>query len=164
MKRIFIQIIIIVLLLTCSAQAQKAWSINNAEVLDGDTIRISFEGKTYKVRLIGIDAPESKQSFGTEAKAKLAELVQGKTITVKWSKVDNNERILGQVFVGKTDINLEMLRLGFAWIYYVQNVPKLERKEYISAFSNAQTSKIGLFANVNAVEPRLFRKAEKCKE
>ncbi|MCU0239589.1 MAG: thermonuclease family protein [Pyrinomonadaceae bacterium] len=163
MKRIFIQIIFILSLLV-SVQAQKVWTVTNADVLDGDTIRISFEGKTYKVRLVGIDAPESKQSFGTESKAKLAEFIQDKSIIVKWSKVDNNERILGQVFVGKTDINLEMLKLGLAWIYYVQNVPKLERKEYISAFAKTQANKIGLFANVNAVEPRLFRKAEKCKE
>ena len=45
-------------------------------VHDGDTITVLDASKTqYKVRLLGIDAPESGQSFGTRSKQHLSDLV-----------------------------------------------------------------------------------------
>src|SRR5262245_50122747 len=65
-------------------------------VSDGDTITVLDEQKRqYKIRLEGIDAPESKQDYGSRAKQSLSDLVFNKTVTVTSSKKDRYGRVLG---------------------------------------------------------------------
>ena len=55
-------------------------------VIDGDTIHVRFEGKSYTVRLIGVDTPETKhptkaaQYFGREASTFTKAALEGKTV------------------------------------------------------------------------------------
>ena len=55
-------------------------------VIDGDTIQVRFEGKSYTIRLIGVDTPETKhptkavQYFGREASAFTKAALEGKTV------------------------------------------------------------------------------------
>ena len=87
-------------------------------VADGDTVTILSGGSAqHKIRLYGIDAPESHQAFGQKSKERLAHYVSGKDVAVKWKSKDKYGRILGTVWLGSTDINLQMLRDGFAWHY-----------------------------------------------
>ncbi len=52
-------------------------------VSDGDTITVlDASNQQHKIRLDGIDAPESNQDFGARAKQSLSDLVFGKTVTV----------------------------------------------------------------------------------
>jgi micrococcal nuclease len=58
------------------------------KVIDGDTIHVLINGVDYKVRYIGMNAPEDttkKEWLGPEATARDKELVAGKTVT--WSKM-----------------------------------------------------------------------------
>ena len=56
-------------------------------VHDGDTITVLVANhKQYKVRLAGIDAPESKQAFGTRSKESLSRMVFGKDVNIHWDK------------------------------------------------------------------------------
>ena len=58
-------------------------------VIDGDTIQVRFEGKSYTVRLIGVDTPETKhptkavQYFGREASAFTKAALEGKTVLLQ---------------------------------------------------------------------------------
>lgn len=66
-------------------------------VSDGDTITILDSGnRQHKIRLEGIDAPESNQAFGSRAKQSLSDLVFGKTVTVTSRKKDRYGRVLGR--------------------------------------------------------------------
>jgi endonuclease YncB( thermonuclease family) len=52
-------------------------------VHDGHTLRVlDAAGTQHKVRLQGIDSPETKQAFGTTARNRLADLSKGKTATI----------------------------------------------------------------------------------
>ena len=57
-------------------------------VMDGDTVRVGFEGKGYTVRLIGVDTPETKhptqavEYFGREASAFTKAHLEGKTVAL----------------------------------------------------------------------------------
>jgi endonuclease YncB( thermonuclease family) len=51
-------------------------------VADGDTLTLLVDKTQYKIRLLGIDAPESAQPFGTQAKKALSEKVFGKEVNV----------------------------------------------------------------------------------
>ncbi|WP_254772745.1 thermonuclease family protein [Nitrosospira multiformis] len=88
------------------------------KIADGDTVTILDESnRQHKVRLVGIDAPERKQPFGTVSRQHLADLVFGKTVVVKWQKRDRYQRILGKVLVDGQDVNLEQIKAGLAWHY-----------------------------------------------
>src|SRR5262245_15182047 len=87
-------------------------------VSDGDTITVLDEQKRqHKIRLEGIDAPESNQDFGSRAKQSLSDLVFGKTVTVTSRKKDIYGRVLGDVTVDGKNVNLEQVRRGMAWFY-----------------------------------------------
>ena len=51
-------------------------------VIDGDSIRVTREGKAEQIRLIGVDCPEKHQPFGTRAKGYTSELAFGQDVTV----------------------------------------------------------------------------------
>mgnify|MGYP000695748893 CR=1 FL=1 len=73
-----------ILLIGCVVEPEKAEEEKTEEigkvtrVIDGDTFEIELDGKLYKVRLIGVNAPEKGQPFADKAEAKLKELVLGK--------------------------------------------------------------------------------------
>ena len=58
-------------------------------VVDGDTIKVSMNGKVETLRLIGIDTPETKdprkpvQCFGAEASRKATELLAGQKVRLE---------------------------------------------------------------------------------
>ena len=58
-------------------------------VSDGDTIKVLDADKTeYKVRLMGIDAPEKSQDFGSGSKQALSNYIYPKEVTVDYKKFD----------------------------------------------------------------------------
>jgi len=86
------------------------------KVIDGDTIIV--EGG-YRVRYIGIDAPEIRprlEAFGMEAWQANRQLVEGKKVRLERdvSETDKYERLLRYVYVNDILVNAEMVRLGLA--------------------------------------------------
>jgi len=88
-------------------------------ISDGDTITVLRNDvggvARMKVRLAGIDAPESKQAHGSKAKLALSRKIHGKTVRVVHSKRDRYGRILGDVYLSGEWINLAMVSSGYAW-------------------------------------------------
>jgi micrococcal nuclease len=89
------------------------------EVVDGDTIHVLLAGKTYKVRYIGLDAPENttqKEPFGAEATERNRKLVAGRMIQLvkDVSETDRSGRLLRYVFVGDVFVNLSLVQEGYA--------------------------------------------------
>ena len=73
-------------------------------VTDGDTIKVLDPDKVqHKIRLTGIDAPESKQPFGNASRKHLASMVAGKQVRIQYDKKDRYGRILGKVWVQPSD-------------------------------------------------------------
>ncbi|MCT7528788.1 thermonuclease family protein [Aliarcobacter cryaerophilus] len=125
------------------------------KVSDGDTITILASDKIqYKIRLNDIDAPEKKQAFGNKSKDNLAKYIAGKTVTVKYNKTDKYKRILGTIYYNNTDINLQQVKDGYAWVYkkYSNN------QTYYKAEKLARDKKTGLWVDKNPLEPWEFRK------
>lgn len=95
-------------------------------VVDGDTIRVDFGGRTVTVRYIGVDTPETVapgtpvQSGGPEATDANKRLVEGKSVIMEKdvSETDSFGRLLRYVYVsdftGERMVNAELVRLGFA--------------------------------------------------
>jgi endonuclease YncB( thermonuclease family) len=91
-------------------------------VADGDTITLlTPEKRQVKIRLAGIDAPESGQEYGQKSKAALAVMVAGQAVTVAEDGRDRYGRTIGWVRAGEVDANREMVRQGWAWHFTSHN-------------------------------------------
>jgi len=71
-------------------------------VADGDSITVLRGTDQIRIRLEGVDAPESSQSFGNRAKQALAEMVFGKQVTIRKTGTDRYGRTLGIVVIGQS--------------------------------------------------------------
>lgn len=122
-------------------------------VIDGDTIDVEIDlgfdiSITKRVRLAGIDTPESRtsdkyeKSLGLESKALLKQrLSDAKTIVIRTEKPDSSEkygRVLGWLFLDEeeTSFNETMIATGYAWSYLgdtkVKNFDELIQKRKIN--------------------------------
>ena len=87
-------------------------------MVDGDTVETLDSARTLqRVRLRGIDAPERKQAFGTQAKQRLTDLVGGQAVVVDGDKRDRYGRVVGTVTVAGRDVGLTLVQEGYAWWY-----------------------------------------------
>ena len=77
-----------ILLLTTFAHAQTTITGKVISIADGDTITVLQDRTQYKIRLYGIDCPESHQDFGTRAKQFVSDLVFNKDVTVIQKDMD----------------------------------------------------------------------------
>ena len=104
-----------------------------------------------KIRLAGIDAPETGQDYGSRAKQAASELAFGKDVTIRPTDTDRYGRTVAEVILpdGKS-LNRELVGQGLAWWYskYAPGDRELERLE-----SEAKANKSGLWAQPNPVAP-----------
>ena len=129
-------------------------------IADGDTITIlDVANSQHKIRLCGIDAPESRQAFGQKSKQHLSSLVFGRDVRAKYKSRDKYGRILGTVFADGKDVNLEMIKAGLAWHYKRYDATPA----YAQAEFNAKEINLGLWADQNPIEPYQFRNLKKRK-
>jgi len=95
------------------------------KVVDGDTFWADDgTSKGLKIRLIGIDAPESRKTFkkevgyfGKEAKTYLTNLLIGKSVRLEYdlNRIDQYGRTLAYVYLKDgTFVNAELVKNGFA--------------------------------------------------
>jgi endonuclease YncB( thermonuclease family) len=133
-------------------------------VADGDTITILGAGnRQTRVRLQGIDAPESRQAFGQASKRNLSDLIFDRQVTVEYEKTDRYGRTLGKVLAGGRDVNLEQIKAGLAWHYkYYQDEQSPEdRRLYADAEAEARAASRGLWADRNPIPPWDFRRGKR---
>ena len=80
-----------------TAIAAASFSGRVVGITDGDTIRTLHDGREERVRLSGIDCPESRQAFGTKARQFTSGLAFGRIVKVTIVSVDRYGRTVGQV-------------------------------------------------------------------
>ncbi len=137
-------------------------------VYDGDTFKAEGCGIEIKVRLAGIDAPEiSKrknelsQSFAKKSKQFLAEMVLGKQIKLKGYGMGPYNRQICEVFIGKTNINIELVKLGLAQIYEGKHPKDLEYLIYEEAQQKAIEERKGIWSQTEYITPKKWRDGKK---
>jgi micrococcal nuclease len=142
------------------------------KVSDGDTIHVTTPEQTQlTVRLYGIDAPETPkinqrtgrinkpgQPMGEEAWGALRAKILGRTVRLDIMDIDRYKRMVGIIWTDNRNINLEMVKEGFAetYIEYLRGEPY--RQQFIRAQEKAQVSKRGIWALSHYERPADFRK------
>src|SRR5256885_2061578 len=133
-------------------------------VADGDTVTILDSTNTqHRIRLQGIDAPESHQAFGMQSKKSLSDMIFDKNVTVVYDKTDQYGRLVGKILLDGKDVNLEQVKAGMAWHYkeYGREQAPEDRESYAKAEDEARTTRRGLWQDADPIEPSAFRKEEK---
>jgi endonuclease YncB( thermonuclease family) len=133
-------------------------------IADGDTVTVLDSNDTqHRIRLEGIDAPESHQAFGTQSKKNLSQMVFGKDVTIVYEKTDQYGRIVGKILLDGKDINLEQVKAGMAWHYkeYQREQTPEDRELYAAVEEEARKAHRGLWQDPEPVQPSAFRKEEK---
>ncbi len=128
-----------------------AWRV--VGVYDGDTVTCLDEaGLQQKVRLAGIDAPESSQDYGRTSREALAGMVFGRTVEVVDAGRDANGTSLGRLFVDGQDVNRQLVATGNAWADPSAVDPSLAASQ-----ADAQSKGLGLWAQPNPTPPWNYR-------
>lgn len=136
--------------------AALADATGKAQVIDGDTLQVAGE----RVRLQGIDAPETRQSCsvsgvgyacGENAKRLLMGATAGKVITCKGEKRDRYGRLVAVCYAGDDDLNAMMVRDGWALAY------RRYGKEYVGEETRARAQGAGMWQGT-FVEPWEWRR------
>ncbi len=122
-------------------------------VVDGDTFVIDYNGTNEKVRLIGVDTPESvhpNESKNTEEGLKISDYsksrLSGKVVKLELDVQERDKygRILAYVYIDGKMYNKELLELGYAKIStYPPNVKYVDDFKEIQ--SKARENKVGLW-------------------
>lgn len=115
-------------------------------VVDGDTIDVSINGQTVRVRYIGIDTPEQDQPLFSQAMVFNASLVGNKTVTLvkDTSETDSFGRLLRYVMAGDIFVNRALVEGGYAEATaYAPDTACIGAFE--AAQRAAQTAQVGLW-------------------
>ncbi len=143
------------------------WPAKVIGISDGDTVTVlNNDNEQVKVRLSGIDTPESRQAFGKKSKDALGAILQGREVVVLETGKDRYKRSLAFLELLPTEkeermiANAEMIRQGFAWHYKTYNGDlELDQLEL-----EARAAKRGLWSDSQTpVAPWLWRKQQKAK-
>lgn len=147
------------------------------KISDGDTIQVKIDGskKSSKVRLLGLDTPETDFNGANQGKAailardflkSLIPINSKVTLEVYANSEDIHQRLLVVVILNNIDLNQVMLSNGMAFIYFIFPYDKSLQKKYAITAKDATENKRGLFTDEykNLVAPYIFRQEQKGSE
>ncbi|WP_404378621.1 thermonuclease family protein [Caenispirillum salinarum] len=119
--------------------------VGRASVIDGDTLEV----RGQRIRLHGIDAPESAQTCldgqtvrrcGQHAANQLHETVDRRLVRCEGDETDRYGRLIAVCYVGSSDINAWMVRSGLALAY------RKYSRDYVGEERIARRERRGLWA------------------
>jgi endonuclease YncB( thermonuclease family) len=127
-------------------------------VIDGGSIRVLNGKRVVKVRLYGIDCPETKQPYGKQAKKALSRVIFGKVITIKEKETDRGGRLVAVVLAQDgRDVNRGLVKAGWCW------ADEDSSSDYAKEMQEAREAKLGLWQDPHPIRPEDWRKAKKRK-
>lgn len=126
-------------------------------IVDGDTIVVDMSGVSTKVRLIGLDTPESVdprkpvQCFGVEAANHARELLAGKSVRLEFDpsqgQLDRYGRTLAYIFLPDgTNFAERMIAEGYGH-EYTYRLPYKYQSAFKAAEKTARDAQLGLWAD-----------------
>ncbi len=126
------------------------------KVIDDDTIWVDNNGQRLKIRLIGLDTPESVdprkpvQCFGLEASAQAKTILSGQSVYLETDPgqdtIDKYGRTLAYVWTASGRLfNLDMIADGYAF-EYTYDLPYRYQADFKTAEGDARTQSRGLWS------------------
>jgi len=162
-------LVLSVFIFTSNASTQaspqpRSLHVTVVKVSDGDTVQGETpEGTKLKIRLYGIDAPETAhgkmpgQPMGKESLTALRNKILHKNVKIEQLDVDRHRRIVAMLWLGNRNINLEMVKDGYAETYR-EYLKDPYRQRFIEAEKEARTARKGIWALATYERPSAFKR------
>ncbi|KAA0964817.1 thermonuclease family protein [Sporosarcina sp. ANT_H38] len=124
------------------------------KTIDGDTIKIMYEGEEQNVRYLLIDTPETnhprlgKQPFGEKAKERNRELMSSGKLEIEFDiggKTDKYDRLLAYLYIDGVSVQETLLEEGLARVAYVYPPNTRHLDAYKKAEEKAKKAGIGIW-------------------
>ncbi len=150
------------LVCAASALAREVTLCYVTNIVDGNTFSClpgrSIKGaerngdKTLTVKLKGIESPEKYQPCNRQAKENLRSLIRGKIVRLEIKNIDRYGRLSAYVFERGKNINIEQLRLGYAWTY-LENIDGYYFSDFYEAEKEAKKLDLCIWKETNPLLP-----------
>lgn len=160
--------LVFISLISFSVQSSSNLVYSVVKITDGDTFVATDGNIKFRVRIAGLDAPESSQEYGKVSKEALASLIDGKLVSIRpvGSGLDMYGRVLAQVLVGNKDVGVDMIEQGLATYYRPKCVDyplnksdyDYDPRPYVDAEGQAKIQKKNIWAVSGMILPCEFRK------
>ncbi|QIW80126.1 thermonuclease family protein [Bacillus tequilensis] len=148
-----------------SKNRKKLADVTLDRVVDGDTIKVIYNGKKDTVRYLLVDTPETKkpnscvQPYGKDASKRNKELVSSGELQLEFDKGDRRDkygRLLAYVYVDGKSVQETLLKEGLARVAYVYE----PNTKYIDQFrldeQEAKSEKLSIWSRNGYVTNRGF--------
>jgi micrococcal nuclease len=147
-----------ILLSLGSAFAGDSYAARVSRIIDGDTVVVErSSGQLTKIRLLGIDSPETDQEGGAAATQFTASITADRMVEVLEHYTDRYRRTVAEIILpdGRL-LSHALVASGHAWWWprYAPHDTELEQAE-----AEARDSRLGLWAGPNPIAPWEWRKA-----
>jgi micrococcal nuclease len=135
------------------------------QTVDGDTIRILYNGQEKTVRYLLIDTPETKhpqlgvQPFGKEANNRNKQLVNSGKLEIEFDigdRYDKYGRLLAYVYVNGKSVQEQLVKEGLARVAYVYPPNTRYLDSYKNAEADAKKKQLGIWSIENYTTEKGF--------
>lgn len=118
-----------------AAPVPTAWEVARVtRVVDGDTYEVLTGGQVLRVRLLGVDAPEHDQAFGSQATDSATALLRGRLVQLQRHGTDLYGRTLGKLrLAGSGAVDSLLVVRGWAWAFDPTHVAAERMREQVAA-------------------------------
>ena len=125
-------------------------------VIDGDSYEVRVGREVIKVRLYGIDAPESDQPFGREATEFVMQFLHSPVLLEDKGK-DRYQRTLAELYIDGRRLSLTLVSQGLAhhFVKYSDDITLAK------AEAQARKKRVGLWTQSNPIPPWDWRKGNR---
>lgn len=139
--------------------------VKYVRTVDGDTIRVIYDGQEVSLRYLLMDTPESvhpklgKQPFGEEASNRNQELLESGKVSIEFDigeRIDRYGRLLAYVYVDDVNVTETLIREGLARVAYVYPPNTRHLDMYEKAQDAAKKEGAGIWSIENYVTNRGF--------
>lgn len=153
---------------TDTAGATDQIPVTLVRAIDGDTIKVKYNGKEQNVRYLLVDTPETnhprlgKQPFGEEAKERNRQLVNSGDLTLEFDigeRVDKYGRLLAYVYVDGKSVQETLVEEGLARVAYVFPPNTRHLTPYEEAQNRAKVKEIGIWSIENYATDSGFKES-----
>ena len=134
-------------------------------VIDGDTIRIHYDGKETTVRYLLVDTPETnhprlaEQPLGKEATEENRRLIESGDVTIEFDvgdRLDDYGRLLAYIYVDGESVQQQLLEKGYARVAYVSPPNTRYLQDFEEAEQSAKEQARGIWEYENYATERGF--------
>jgi micrococcal nuclease len=123
-------------------------------VVDGDTISVRLGDVRERIRLIGVDTPETNdirdeyKQAAYDARDWLIARLKGRTVALESDPVvddrDKHGRLLRYVYLDGENVNLSLVQEGWGWTY--RRFAFSKKAEFLSAEAEAEANRTGVWS------------------